>query len=107
MSVLSLAIPVTALVGPGERTKKLKNYVRSYEIPKMPPEQAYVLDKGEQPNARTYTAHLMDLAGQKRVLITPVEKRDWKISKSSGKTLMPAIWTSFCLKKSEMDKAIR
>ena len=83
--VLSLAIPVTALVGPGERTKKLKNYVRSYEIPKMPPEQAYVLDKGEQPNARTYTAHLMDLAGQKRVLITPVEKRDWKISKKQRK----------------------
>ena len=83
--VLSLAIPVTALVGPGERTKKLKNYVRSYEIPKMPPEQAYVLDKGEQPNARTYTAHLMDLAGQKRVLITPVEKRDWKISKKRRK----------------------
>ena len=85
VSVLSLAIPVTALVGPGERTKKLKNYVRSYEIPKMPPEQAYVLDKGEQPNARTYTAHLMDLAGQKRVLITPVEKRDWKISKKQRK----------------------
>lgn len=85
VSVLSLAIPVTALVGPGERTKKLKNYVRSYEIPKMPPEQAYVLDKGEQPNARTYTAHLMDLAGQKRVLITPVEKRDWKISKKRRK----------------------
>ena len=83
--VLSLAIPVTALVGPGERTKKLKNYVHSYEIPKMPPEQAYVLDKGEQPNARTYTAHLMDLAGQKRVLITPVEKRDWKISKKQRK----------------------
>ena len=83
--VLSLAIPVTALVGPGERTKKLKNCVRSYEIPKMPPEQAYVLDKGEQPNARTYTAHLMDLAGQKRVLITPVEKRDWKISKKQRK----------------------
>ena len=52
VSVLSLAIPVTALVGPGERTKKLKNYVRSYEIPKMPPEQAYVLDKGEQPKTR-------------------------------------------------------
>lgn len=81
VSVLSLAIPVTALVGPGERTKKLKNYVRSYEIPKMPPEQAYVLDKGEQPNARTYTAHLMDLAGQKRILIEPAGKGDWKFSK--------------------------
>lgn len=81
VSVLSLAIPVTALVGPGERTKKLKNYVRSYEIPQMPPEQAYVLDKGEQPNARTYTAHLMDLAGQKRILIEPAGKGDWKFSK--------------------------
>lgn len=79
--VLSLVIPVTALAGPGERTKKLKNYVRSYEIPKMPPEQAYVLDKGEQPNARTYTAHLMDLAGQKRILIEPAGKGDWKFSK--------------------------
>ena len=79
--VLSLAIPVTALAGPGERTRKLKHYVRSYEIPKMPPEQAYVLDKGEQPNARTYTAHLMDLAGQKRILIEPAGKGDWKFSK--------------------------
>lgn len=54
--------------------------VHSFEIPPYPVEQAYVIDKNQQPDARVLSGYLMQLAGEYKIAINKTENDDYRFT---------------------------
>ena len=54
--------------------------VHSFEIPPYPVEQAYVIDKNQQPDARVLSGYLMQLAGEYKIAISKTENDDYRFT---------------------------
>ena len=59
----------------GVKPKKEKQLPRNYDLPRVSPVMAEILDIDNKPSSRSLTAYLMELAVQKRIEIDPVKVR--------------------------------
>ena len=59
----------------GVKPKKEKQLPRNYDLPRVSPVMAEILDIDNEPSSRSLTAYLMELAVQKRIEIDPVKVR--------------------------------
>ena len=59
----------------GVKPKKEKQLPRNYDLPRVLPVMAEILDIDNKPSSRSLTAYLMELAVQKRIEIDPVKVR--------------------------------
>lgn len=59
----------------GVKPKKEKQLPRNYDLPRVSPVMAEILDIDNKPSSRSLTAYLMELAVQERIEIDPVKVR--------------------------------
>lgn len=59
----------------GVKPKKEKQLPRNYDLPRVSPVMAEILDIDNKPSSRSLAAYLMELAVQKRIEIDPVKVR--------------------------------
>ncbi|WP_308555263.1 DUF2207 domain-containing protein [uncultured Lactobacillus sp.] len=53
----------------GAKPKKMRDLVHNYEIPDVSPVAAQILDENDKPNAKAFTAYIMQLAGKHKIKI--------------------------------------
>ncbi|MFR0514700.1 DUF2207 family protein [Limosilactobacillus mucosae] len=59
---------------------KQRPLVHSFEIPPYPVEQAFAIDKNQQPNARVLSGYLMQLAGEYKIEIQKTTADDYRFT---------------------------
>ncbi|MDC2840675.1 DUF2207 domain-containing protein [Limosilactobacillus mucosae] len=59
---------------------KQRSLVHSFEIPPYPVEQAFAIDKNQQPNARVLSGYLMQLAGEYKIEIQKTTADDYRFT---------------------------
>lgn len=64
----------------GVKAQKMRNLARNYDIPSVDAVTAQILDKGQKPNSRAFTAYITALAGKKRIKIEKISKKNYRIT---------------------------
>lgn len=76
LCILMAWIVVASKYFKASRPKRLSQLTHSYEIPKVDPVTAQMLDTGEEPNAKAVVASLLWMAGKRQISVTPVYDGD-------------------------------